>query len=196
MENDMSPGMLVATGYIAGGAIAGVLIAFLSFTNIPSYLARWEHREYTVSQPQHVEQLCRELADRELGLTAPPVGKQLLSQQEQVADEIRELNGDRIPQYAAVPAATVLALPGGGATTVSAAESLGDVSQRLLGDAGQAQLLLELNADRVRPPEILPAGVKLRLPQRTAPAMMLFGLLALTLAGIGGGWWWKIAASK
>ncbi len=32
-ESDMSPGVLFSTGYIAGGAIAGVLIAFLSFSD-------------------------------------------------------------------------------------------------------------------------------------------------------------------
>src|SRR5207237_142495 len=30
-ESEMSPGVLLSTGYIAGGAIAGVIIAFLSF---------------------------------------------------------------------------------------------------------------------------------------------------------------------
>jgi hypothetical protein len=30
-DQDSSPGVLLSTGYIAGGAIAGVLIAFLSF---------------------------------------------------------------------------------------------------------------------------------------------------------------------
>ena len=35
----MSPGVLLSTGYIAGGTIAGVLIAFLSFSDkIPKFL--------------------------------------------------------------------------------------------------------------------------------------------------------------
>ena len=29
----MSPGMLLSTGYIAGGSIAGVLVSFLSFSD-------------------------------------------------------------------------------------------------------------------------------------------------------------------
>ena len=33
METEMSPGVLLSTGYIAGGTIAGVLIAFLSFSD-------------------------------------------------------------------------------------------------------------------------------------------------------------------
>ncbi len=38
-ESDMSSGVLFSTGYIAGGAIAGVIVAFLSFSNtIPQAL--------------------------------------------------------------------------------------------------------------------------------------------------------------
>jgi uncharacterized oligopeptide transporter (OPT) family protein len=37
--SDMSPGVLLSTGYIAGGAIGGLVVAFLSFSNtIPKYL--------------------------------------------------------------------------------------------------------------------------------------------------------------
>ena len=32
-ESDMGPGVLLSTGYIAGGAIGGVLVAFLSFSD-------------------------------------------------------------------------------------------------------------------------------------------------------------------
>ena len=39
-ESEMSPGVLLSTGYIAGGAIGGLLIAFLSFSDtIPKMLA-------------------------------------------------------------------------------------------------------------------------------------------------------------
>jgi putative OPT family oligopeptide transporter len=37
--SDMSPGVLLSTGYIAGGAIGGLVVAFLSFSNkIPKFL--------------------------------------------------------------------------------------------------------------------------------------------------------------
>jgi putative OPT family oligopeptide transporter len=40
LESEMSPGMLLSTGYIAGGSIAGVLISFLAFSNaLPGMLA-------------------------------------------------------------------------------------------------------------------------------------------------------------
>jgi putative OPT family oligopeptide transporter len=40
LESEMSPGVLLSTGYIAGGSIAGVLIAFLAFSDtLPDMLA-------------------------------------------------------------------------------------------------------------------------------------------------------------
>jgi len=40
LESEMSPGMLLSTGYIAGGSIAGVLVSFLSFSDtLPDALA-------------------------------------------------------------------------------------------------------------------------------------------------------------
>ncbi len=40
LESEMSPGMLLSTGYIAGGSIAGVVISFLAFSDtIPTALA-------------------------------------------------------------------------------------------------------------------------------------------------------------
>src|SRR5439155_5314937 len=42
-EGDKSPGVLMASGYIAGGAIAGIIIAFLAgvLTNFDNSIATW-----------------------------------------------------------------------------------------------------------------------------------------------------------
>src|SRR2546429_9760214 len=42
-EGDKSPGVLMASGYIAGGAIAGILIAFLAgaLPNVDDSIATW-----------------------------------------------------------------------------------------------------------------------------------------------------------
>ncbi len=42
-ESDKSPGVLLASGYIAGGAIAGILIAFMAgvMSNLDEALTRW-----------------------------------------------------------------------------------------------------------------------------------------------------------
>ena len=43
-ESETSSGSLLSTGYIAGGAIAGVLIAFLSFSERSRILTVWQYR--------------------------------------------------------------------------------------------------------------------------------------------------------
>jgi putative OPT family oligopeptide transporter len=45
-EGDKSPGVLMASGYIAGGAIAGILIAFMAgvFGNTDAKLAKWSEQ--------------------------------------------------------------------------------------------------------------------------------------------------------
>ena len=42
-ETDKSPGVLLASGYIAGGAIAGIIIAFLAgaLPSIDAAIAKW-----------------------------------------------------------------------------------------------------------------------------------------------------------
>ncbi len=73
-EADMSPGVLLSTGYIAGGAIAGVLVAFLSFSDaIPKLLAAWQHRTVTVQQEKPFAEVYREIANQELNPGTPPL---------------------------------------------------------------------------------------------------------------------------
>jgi len=45
-ESDRSPGVLMASGYIAGGAIAGVLIAFMAgvLSNFDKSLTDWSEK--------------------------------------------------------------------------------------------------------------------------------------------------------
>ena len=42
-ESDKSPGVLLASGYIAGGAIAGIIIAFMAgaLTNVDKKITAW-----------------------------------------------------------------------------------------------------------------------------------------------------------
>jgi hypothetical protein len=42
-ESDRSPGVLMASGYIAGGAIAGILIAFIAgvFDQVDNAITKW-----------------------------------------------------------------------------------------------------------------------------------------------------------
>ena len=60
--------MLLSTGYIAGGAIAGVIIAFLSFSDtIPVAMAQWQYRTTTVEVDETLADAAKNVAERELG---------------------------------------------------------------------------------------------------------------------------------
>ena len=87
LESEMSPGMLFSTGYIAGGTIAGVLIAFLNFNDATAItLAAWQYRTTSVPAAASFDGQCQALAKRELG--PKPSDKQL----DRLTAEIRELN--------------------------------------------------------------------------------------------------------
>jgi putative OPT family oligopeptide transporter len=188
-ESDTSPGMLLSTGYIAGGTIAGVLIAFLNFSeDIPKKLSVWQYSRYTLAQELPVEEAYREAARDYLGLA----GKEPTEGQKQeisaTADDIKELNEGLAQGYVSVPKGTVLKLPGDRTETADETAPLSRYAEKWLGSPDKATLLYDLNKDTLQLPKTLPAGTELKLPQRSTPALVLFGLLALLLALVGMGW--------
>ena len=58
-ESDKSPGVLLASGYIAGGAIAGILIAFLAGALAPTdaALSRWANAHNPAFTGPHADAL-------------------------------------------------------------------------------------------------------------------------------------------
>jgi putative OPT family oligopeptide transporter len=184
-DSEMSPGMLLATGYIAGGAIAGVLIAFLTFSDeIPRRLSAWQYRSFTVPHEERVTEIYRGLALHELGadgLEAPPADKEDLLK---LTTEIEKLNAEALVRYVPVPAGTILRLPHNESVTVAETTYLGDFAEQRLGNSAKARLLFDLNAEQVQAPKTLPAGAVLRLPQRNAPSLIAFAILALILFAV------------
>lgn len=189
-ESDMSPGVLLSTGYIAGGAIGGVLIAFLSFSDeIPRYLSTWQYREYTVTQERPLDEAYRDAASYDLGLRGKELSEQEQQSLKQRAAEIATLNANELYQYVRVPQGTVLELPKNQEYDVPAEMSLGKVAEQTLGKPLRAPLLYDLNAEKLKMPEMLPAGARLRLPQREWPSLLAFSTLTLILAAVGIGRW-------
>jgi putative OPT family oligopeptide transporter len=188
-ESDTSPGVLLSTGYIAGGTLAGVLIAFLNFSeDIPKKLNIWQYSAYQVSQERPVDEAYQEAAAYDLGLTA----KESISEkeEEELADltkEIAGLNEGLAPQFAVVKEGTVLKLPANKEHMAEESATLGHYAEQLLGRADKATLLFDLNKKQLEAAKTLPAGTKLKLPQHNAPALLLFVLLMgfLTLVGLG-----------
>jgi putative OPT family oligopeptide transporter len=189
-ESDRSNGVLLSTGYIAGGAIAGVLIAFLSFSEtIPKRLAVWQYRRHALEQPASLKDASQSLAKRRLGLEG---AKELNKTQEQeikeAAGEIEGLNADLPAQYVLVPAGASLKLPGDRQYHVEQATLLRDIATTVTGDPEKSQSLLQLNESQLTLPEKLPAGAAIKLPQENGPAFIAFGLLVLFLVFVGLGW--------
>jgi hypothetical protein len=188
-ESDTSPGVLLSTGYIAGGAIAGVIIAFLSFSeDIPKVLAKWQYSRFPVTREQSLKQAAREVALNELGLAGRKLPEDQEKEVDELAAQVEELNQPELPRYVPIPKGTVVKLPRNETYTADAPTYLGEIAEAKLGSPDKAQLLLDLNADRLKVPENLPVGASLKIPQRNLPALAAFGVLVLFLAVVGLGW--------
>jgi len=187
-ESDTSPGVLLSTGYIAGGTLAGVLIAFLNFSeDIPKKLNIWQYSTYQVSQERPVDEAYQEAAAYDLGLAGKELNSEQKKEVSELEKEIEGLNEGLVPQFATVKEGTVLRIPGNKEHTAEQTATLGTYAEKLLGSADKATLLFDLNEKQVEPAKNLPAGTKLKLPQHNAPALLLFALLMgfLTLVGLG-----------
>jgi uncharacterized oligopeptide transporter (OPT) family protein len=191
-ESDMSPGVLLATGYIAGGAIGGILIAMLAVSGgVSKYLGAWQYSRYTATREMPLDELYRQAAASRLGLGSAAAEGPRKDRVRELAGEIGRLNADQIPRYVPVEAGAVLKMPGNQSQKVAAATTLGEVARQELGSADKAGLLLDLNADRLTPPHTLPVGATLKLPQRETTALAAFAVLAVVLILVGAGWWFS-----
>jgi putative OPT family oligopeptide transporter len=185
--SETSQGSLLATGYIAGGAIGGVLVAFLSFSDtIPAMLARWQFREETIAVAKPLREEYEDLAARDLGL--PLSAARADPRVERIVDEMKEINAARVPLYVEVPAGTELDLPGKKIYVAPRRMTLREVAAGEAGGQENAPSLLDLNKSRLKLPDRLPVGTALKIPQRNAPALAAFAVLAVVLTLVGLGW--------
>lgn len=106
-ESEMTPGVLLSTGYIAGGAIAGVLVAFLFMSDtIRDSLGRWQYREHAIAEPMTVKDAYQSAARDELGEHATD------DEYRGMVAEIREMNTASFPDAKAeIPAGTAIQVP-------------------------------------------------------------------------------------
>jgi putative OPT family oligopeptide transporter len=165
LEAETSSGSLLSTGYIAGGAIAGVLVAFLSFSDvIPRVMAWWQYRSFTLAEEKPLGDAYRAVALRELGLTEGNVPAEREEEVKDLAGDVKELNADLKTHYLRVPAGFTLRLPKNETYKVEKDSYLGDLARDRLGNEGKAELLFSLNlGELIR----VPKGTKLKLPDDT-----------------------------
>jgi putative OPT family oligopeptide transporter len=201
-ESEMSPGSLLSTGYIAGASIAGVIYAFIAANpEISDWLARYQYRTTTVARAMSPTDAIEEAADQELGANAAGVHEGREAAIGELTAEFNEINESEIPKYITLEPGTKLKIPQGtrvtdaqGARRLAADEeiavpdgvkTLGEFAARVLGSADKAATVLDNNKDRLKPPETLPAGAVLRVPQRDLTAAIAAGAMVLFLLLVG-----------
>jgi len=187
-QTETSPGVLLASGYIAGGSIGGVILAFTAFSpTMPRDLAQWQYGSWTAHQSGTVAQLAEQAARSQLGTEAKP------EEVDKLAKEIIELNKDEgtLDRKVPVPAQTKIYTSAGKEYTTEAETNLGMLAQKLEGREYFAGSLREANKAKgilFKDLETLPAETKLLLPQGWIPTVGIFAALALFLAFVGFGW--------
>jgi putative OPT family oligopeptide transporter len=190
-KSETSPGVLLASGYIAGGSLAGVLLAFLAFSdNIPDDLATYQYSQVAVEKPITLEKATDEYTRATLGneqvdrakaiLALNKKNEQLTRDERALLSEYAETTGKfagpnkRVPYlWVTVPKGTILKLPENEPYTPSAAKTLKEIATELFKDPTQAKKLAEINSVNLKlTPETnpetvsVPAGTEIKVPKR------------------------------
>jgi uncharacterized oligopeptide transporter (OPT) family protein len=183
LESEMSPSSLLATGYIAGGTIAGVVIGFLLMNDsVAKSLGKWQYRETPVTAEAPLMEQCQTLAKSELGDKATP------EEINRLAKEAFEINEAQLRRYVRVPNGTSLKLSKDQRGTVPNDITLEEFAKTVLKDADKTSSLFDLNADVLKVPEGLPQNALIKVPQHNTLAMVMFALLAAFMIAVGMGW--------
>ena len=167
-DSDTSSGVLLSTGYIAGGAIAGILIAFLSVSpdvigvDLPKILSTWQFRSYQLPREMPLDDAFNVAAESTMSTGGGEKTKDQQEELKQITGEIEEMNGDLQPRYLRIPAGTKLALPERQPVQVTTGAYLGDIAKAELGSEDKAQTIMDMNLDRLIE---VPAKTTLKLPK-------------------------------
>lgn len=192
-KSETSGGVLLASGFIAGGSLAGVLLGFVAFHDEwPDDLRMFEYRKAKVVEAKPLPQAAEDVARTQLGLQGrtldPAKDEKDAKRLKELAGEIAELSASEPYAWVVIPAGTVLKLPEGQPDYTAAADThLKDVAGEVFGRERKARKVFDKNKDTLKLPEALPAGAELNLPQTDWPAWMAFAALAVFLFAVGAG---------
>lgn len=191
-KSETSPGVLLASGYIAGGSLAGVVIAFFAFSDtLTKDLSAFQYRSVAAGRVGTLEQQSEAVARKELGLAEGSLSEKDTERLKKLAGAIAGLNRDEgtVYRYVPVPAGTKLLNPETRETfEVAAATTLGQVAREQTGRAYKAQGLFQANRAALREPAELPADAELFVPEKHWPAALTFAALVAVLLAVGAGW--------
>ncbi len=172
-KSETSPGVLMASGYIAGGSLAGVLIAFFAFSDtLTKDLGIWEYSRVQVGQAGTLKEASDIVARKQLGVGEESLPKKDEARVKELAGEIASLNKGQgtLYQWIEVPAGSELKNPETGETIeVSETAYLGDIARKHMGRAYNAQALYKANK---RPLPDRAFETPLFLPQPNLPSLL------------------------
>jgi putative OPT family oligopeptide transporter len=182
-KSETSPGVLLASGYIAGGSIMGVVLAFTAFSEtLPRDLSLFQYKQHVLTTEQSLPDAALEIAAQ----LHPGVPSAKIQEETKA---IVDLNEEDLPViWAKVPKGTELKLPRNQTYTAEADTTLGAVAEEKLGRDWMAGQILKLNKDKIKPAEKLPAGARINIPQIEYWTLIPFGILVLILLAVAYEW--------
>lgn len=191
-KSETSPGVLLASGYIAGGSLAGVLMAFLAFSKeIPRDLTNWQYSTVAIGQVKSFDDAIKDIAREQYHIDAEKLDAKKEPDKAEKLGELKAINFDLPIRYIKVPAGTKLKLPKdeekGEEYTTQREMTLGEVAKEVLGRERKAVDLSQSNPG-LELPKTLPADAVVKLPQSKLPAIVAFTCLCLLLLVVGAGW--------
>jgi hypothetical protein len=179
-EAEMSPGSLLSTGYIAGAAIAGIIYAVVQVDKpLLDTMSQFQYRRHTLTAALPVEKAFAEIAAAEVG---PHPDEYALKEK---LGEVEEANETELPKYIELASGTTLTLLDGSKATVETPMSLKAFALEKYKNPEKAAELYESNKETLKPPESLPAGAVLMVPQRDLTALIAAGAMVLFLLLVG-----------
>ncbi len=182
-DADTSSGVLLSTGYIAGGAIAGLVVAFLNLPliegipnlfnvkdGIPELMGNWQYSKYTLPQEKPLDEAIKAAAQSTMPADMDKENKKYEEKLKATDDEIGELNGNLLPRYLRIKANTTLTIPDKPPIQVAADSYLKDVALKEMGTVNKSQELMDLNLGQLIE---VPANTTLKLPAGHEPPTYL-----------------------
>lgn len=166
-KSETSGGVLLASGFIAGGSLAGVLLGFLAFNDDwPDDLKEWENHKVTISAAHTLPAAAEQTARRRLGAAESDKLADTPKKEEQVkelAAEIAKASRNEPYLWVTLPPGTTLRMPEGKPDFTTPKEmTLREIAKEQFGRERKAGKIYDRNMDSLLK---VPTGTKLELPE-------------------------------
>ncbi len=154
---ETSSGVLLASGYIAGGSLAGVLISFFAFSDtLPGDLATWQYRTTPIVEQQSFDSALQKITSDQIGIDGQslhrkkevekkeldPGEKKALQKYDEYLDELKSINKDLPLRNISLVPGTILQLPSQETYTPEKNITLANIAQEKFGNQKPLQSVI------------------------------------------------------